>query len=187
MAKLYFRYGAMGSSKTANAIMVQLQLSASGARTRSMLKPALDSRDGETSGRLAAAALSAPATSWRTSTDTTVQHYDCVIVDEAQFLTKAQVEQLVDVVDERGIPVICLRPARGLSGQSLRGQPVAAGLGGHHRGGQDHLLVRQEGHLQRPRRGRQGGQGRASRSCWAATSSYVGLCRKHWIEGKLKP
>ena len=46
MAKLYFRYGAMGSSKTANAIMVQYNYAERGQRVL-MVKPKLDNRDGE--------------------------------------------------------------------------------------------------------------------------------------------
>ena len=45
MAKLYFRYGAMGSSKSANAIMVQYNYQERGQRAL-MLKPRLDNRDG---------------------------------------------------------------------------------------------------------------------------------------------
>ena len=46
MAKLYFRYGAMGSSKTANAIMVQYNYRERGQNAL-MLKPRLDNRDGD--------------------------------------------------------------------------------------------------------------------------------------------
>ena len=46
MAKLYFRYGAMGSSKTANAIMVQYNYHERGQNAL-MIKPQLDKRDGE--------------------------------------------------------------------------------------------------------------------------------------------
>ena len=46
MAKLYYRYGAMGSSKTANAIMVQYNYKERGQKVL-MVKPKLDNRDGE--------------------------------------------------------------------------------------------------------------------------------------------
>ena len=46
MAKLYFRYGAMGSSKTANAIMVQCNYTERG-QIALMVKPKMDNRDGE--------------------------------------------------------------------------------------------------------------------------------------------
>ena len=46
MAKLYFRYGVMGSSKTANALMVRYNYEERG-QTALMVKPQIDSRDGE--------------------------------------------------------------------------------------------------------------------------------------------
>ncbi len=104
MAKLYFRYGAMGSSKTANAIMVRHNYLERGQRVL-MLKPRLDSRDGQT----LIASRSGLACECQFVEDLDgldVRQYDCVIVDEAQFLTKAQVERLVQVVDEDNVPVI---------------------------------------------------------------------------------
>ena len=97
MAKLYFRYGAMGSSKTANAIMVQYNYQERGQKAL-ILKPKLDTRDGErvVSSRCG---LSAPCMYIE-------DDYACLIVDEAQFLTKAQVEELVRIVDYEHIPVV---------------------------------------------------------------------------------
>ena len=57
MAKLYFRYGAMGSSKTANAVMVQYNYRERGCKVL-MLKPKLENRDGATI---------VPAAGWRRS------------------------------------------------------------------------------------------------------------------------
>ena len=90
MAKLYFRYGAMGSSKTANAIMVRYNYLERGQKVL-MLKPKLDSRDGET--MVASRCGLSCACGYMEEIDAyPVEEYDCVIVDEAQFLTKAQVE-----------------------------------------------------------------------------------------------
>ena len=126
MAKLYFRYGAMGSSKTANAIMVRHNYLERGQRVL-MLKPRLDNRDGETM-IASRSGLRCHCHFIEDLDRFNVRDYDCLIVDEAQFLTRAQVERL-----------------------------VRAGLGRHHRGGQDHLLVRQKSRLQRARGRRQGG------------------------------
>lgn len=107
MPKLYFRYGAMGSSKTANALMVAYNYRERGQRAL-LAKPALDNRDGE--GVMASRiGLSSPCSSveelcWMD--DEEISQYDCVIVDEAQFCTKAQVERLVEIVDDVGVPVI---------------------------------------------------------------------------------
>lgn len=105
MAKLYFRYGAMGSSKTANAIMVQYNYRERGQRVL-MLKPKLEHRDGATTVR-SRCGLSAECRFVEDVTIDMARGYDCVIVDEAQFLTKAQVQLLVHIVDEVNIPVIC--------------------------------------------------------------------------------
>lgn len=105
MAKLYFRYGAMGSSKTANAIMVQYNYRERGQRVL-MLKPKLENRDGATTVR-SRCGLSAECIYVEDVTLDLARGYDCVIVDEAQFLTKAQVQLMVHIVDELNIPVIC--------------------------------------------------------------------------------
>jgi thymidine kinase len=104
MAKLYFRYGAMGSSKTANAIMVQYNYAERG-QSALMVKPKLDNRDGE---RIVASrsGLSAPCIYLEELTLEVAERYDCVIVDEAQFLTRSQVELLTTIVDELNVPVI---------------------------------------------------------------------------------
>ena len=104
MAKLYFRYGAMGSSKTANAIMVRHNYLERGQKVL-MLKPKLDNRDGETiiGSRCG---LQCEANFIEDLDQFNVRDYDCVIVDESQFLTRAQVEQLVHIVDVDNVPVI---------------------------------------------------------------------------------
>lgn len=104
MAKLYFRYGAMGSSKTANAIMVRHNYLERGQKVL-MLKPRLDQRDGE---NLIASrcGLSCECIYMENLNQYNVKDFDCLIVDEAQFLTKEQVERLVEIVDEDRVPVI---------------------------------------------------------------------------------
>ncbi|MDO4484621.1 MAG: thymidine kinase [Clostridia bacterium] len=104
MAKLYFRYGAMGSSKTANAIMVQYNYVERGQKVL-MLKPMLDNRDGARTV-LSRCGLSTECVFMEEIDTVDVKQYDCVIVDEAQFLTKAQVEKLVEIVDVMNVPVI---------------------------------------------------------------------------------
>jgi thymidine kinase len=108
MAKLYFRYGSMGSSKTANALMVAYNYQEKGQHAL-LAKPALDNRDGD--GVMASRiGLSRPCISVEQLTDMTddaIRAYDCVIVDEAQFCTKEQVDKLTDIVDRLEVPVIC--------------------------------------------------------------------------------
>ncbi len=104
MAKLYFRYGAMGSSKTANAIMVQYNYAERGQKVL-MLKPRLDNRDGERTLR-SRCGLQTECHFMEELSGLPITGYNCIIVDEAQFLTREQVETLVRLVDEENIPVI---------------------------------------------------------------------------------
>ncbi len=108
MAKLYFRYGAMGSSKTANALMVEYNYRERGKRAL-LAKPATDTRDGEkiVSSRMGLKRNCIWTEELLEMTDEQLKVYDCVIIDEAQFCSKEQVEFLTYIVDELHIPVIC--------------------------------------------------------------------------------
>ncbi len=108
MAKLYFRYGAMGSSKTANALMVGYNYYERG-KTALLVKPRLDDRDGEgyVASRMGLRQKCDFVEHLVTMAPEEIQKYDCIIVDEAQFCTKEQVEFLVHIVDDLSVPVIC--------------------------------------------------------------------------------
>lgn len=126
MAKLYFRYGVMGSSKTANALMVRYNYEERG-QDALLVKPAVDQRDG---ARFVAsrAGLSHPCIYFSDLMEMTprqLKPYACIIVDEAQFLTRDEVRYLTDLVDDWNIPVICY----GLrSDFSLKGFPGSTRL-----------------------------------------------------------
>ena len=105
MAQLYFKYGAMGSSKTANALMARFNYEERGQKTL-LCKPQLDTRDGDhmVYSRIG---LKHPCIYFDEMQQLSVmelQQNACVIVDEAQFLTKEEVMYLVGLVDE-GTPV----------------------------------------------------------------------------------
>jgi thymidine kinase len=108
MAKLYFRYGAMGSSKTANALMVEYNYEERGKRAL-LVKPRLDNRDGSCTirSRMGLAKECGFLDDLLDRTDEELRGVDCYIVDEAQFATKKQVEFLLHIVDDLDIPVIC--------------------------------------------------------------------------------
>ncbi len=111
MAKLYFRYGAMGSSKTANALMVHYNYLERGSNAV-LLKPKLEKRDGEKiiKSRIGLESecdyvedfIADIGNDWEAA-----KKYDAVIVDECQFLSSEQVDWLSDLVDYAEIPVIC--------------------------------------------------------------------------------
>ena len=110
MAKLYFKYGAMGSSKTAQALITKFNYEERGMDVW-LLKPSIDSRDGETLLR-SRIGLEATADVVRPEDDIRALyaargHHDVGIVDECQFLTPEQIEQLRQLVDEENLPVLC--------------------------------------------------------------------------------
>ena len=110
MAKLYFKYGAMGSSKTAQALITKFNYEERGMDVW-LLKPSIDSRDGETLLR-SRIGLEATADVVRPEDDirnlyAARGHHDVVIVYECQFLTPEQIEQLRQLVDEENLPVLC--------------------------------------------------------------------------------
>lgn len=108
MAKLFFRYGAMGSSKTANALMVEYNYRERG-KTALLAKPHTDTRDGELviKSRIGLCRPCILVEDLVAMSDDEVRAYDCIIVDEAQFCTKEQIEKFVHYVDDLKVPVIC--------------------------------------------------------------------------------
>lgn len=112
MAKLYFRYGVMGSSKSAQALITKFNYEEQGMRVW-LIKPAADTRDGEgiVHSRIGleqtADAITENMDLFEIFRDREREFYDVIIVDEAQFLLPAHVEQLRDIVDLYNVPVFC--------------------------------------------------------------------------------
>ena len=114
MAKLYFYYSAMNAGKTTTLLQSAHNYRERGMRTL-ILTPKLDHRAG--SGRVASRiGLQAEGTAFGHDADllrlverdiAAHGRLNCVLVDEAQFLTKAQVWQLSEVVDRLRIPALC--------------------------------------------------------------------------------
>ena len=110
MAKLYFKYGAMGSSKTAQALITKFNYEERGMGVW-LIKPATDVRDGATVirsriGLAAEAEVIGPEADIK-ALFTGRDRRDVIIADECQFLTPAQIDQLRDLVDEENVPVLC--------------------------------------------------------------------------------
>ena len=110
MAKLYFKYGTMGSSKTAQALITRYNYNEKGLSVW-LIKPSADTRDGAVIlrnrvGLEAPAEVIAPETRIldRFAFQT---HVDAIIVDECQFMTGAQIDELRYIVDVHNIPVLC--------------------------------------------------------------------------------
>ena len=110
MAKLYFKYGAMGSSKSAQALITKFNYEELGM-TVWLIKPAADKRDGETVLR-SRVGLESKAEALGPEADVAelLLHrgkVDVIIVDECQFMTAEQIDQLRAIVDVYDIPVLC--------------------------------------------------------------------------------
>ena len=112
MAKLYFKYGAMGSSKTAQALITKYNYEENDLKVW-LIKPSADTRDGVTIlrsriGLEAPVEVIAPETdSYNTFIATRKGNCDVIIVDECQFLTSRQIDELRAIVNNHDIPVMC--------------------------------------------------------------------------------
>lgn len=122
MAKLYFRFGVMGGSKTANALMTKFNYEEKNKKVV-LLKPSTDNRDGKTIvksriGLEAEAIIINPndnianiiiRNGYEIDMDknTLTNPIHCIIVDEVQFFTTQQIENLKQLADSYDIPVFC--------------------------------------------------------------------------------
>ena len=112
MAKLYFKYGAMGSSKTAQALITKYNYEENDLNVW-LIKPSADTRDGVTKlrsriGLEADVEVIAPATDVYALFERTQKgRCDVIIVDECQFMTQDQIDQLRSIVNDHNVPVMC--------------------------------------------------------------------------------
>jgi len=127
MAQLYFYYSAMNAGKSTLLLQSAHNYDEQGMNTL-LFTAAIDNRFGE--GKIQSRiGLSKPANVFDTSTDfrAFIEDYiqettiACILVDEAQFLTRKQVNQLARVVDELDIPVLCFGIRTDFQGKSFNG------------------------------------------------------------------
>lgn len=196
MAKLYFRYGAMGSSKSANILMVRYNYEER-EQYAVLLKPRVDNRDGEgiIMSRIGLSAsagyvdsfLKEVAENWKVEdTEHLYQgkKVDAVLVDEAQFISKEEVDQLSDIVDFYEIPVICYGLRTDFMNRLFPGSerlmeiadvieevPTVCWCG---RRAQYNVRY-ENGKIVRE----------GAQILLGSNESYMALCRKHYKEGKL--
>lgn len=188
MAQLYFRYGAMGSSKTANALMARFNYEERGQETL-LVKPQLDQRDGDHMVR-SRIGLTHPCVYFhemRAMPEEELKRFACIIVDEAQFLTKEEVLFLVHLVDGCDIPVMCYGLRSDFKGELFEGSYA--------------LLVMAD-KIEEVKTicwcGKKAGfnarfdeQGRVLKEgaqvVLGANDKYIGLCRRHWMANDLGP
>ncbi|MCI8593714.1 MAG: thymidine kinase [Oscillospiraceae bacterium] len=188
MAKLYFRYGVMGSSKTANALMVRYNYEERGQDSL-LVKPNIDQRDG---ARFVAsrAGLSHPCiyfTDLREMDEEALRRYACVIVDEAQFLSEDDVDYLTHLVDDLNLPVICYGLRADFKGDLFPGSKALLATADiieeikticwcgrkatcNTRFDENGVVLKE-----------------GEQVVLGANDKYIGLCRRHWKAGDLGP
>lgn len=108
MAKLYYYYGAMNSSKTANALMTHFNYEEVGQKAL-LCKTEADTRDGARiiRSRIGLQMECVLLNELQLMTEEQIRGYDCIIVDEVQFATPEQIDFLSDIVDFFDVPVVC--------------------------------------------------------------------------------
>ncbi len=188
MAKLYFRHGAMGSSKTANALMVEYNYFERGKRAL-LLKPKLDNRDGCSVilSRMGLQKECSFVEDLMQMKDAEIKQYDCVIVDEAQFCTKEQIEFFIYIVDDLSIPVICYGLRTDFRRELFPGSmwllawadvieeiKTVCWCG---QGATCNTRFTEKGVVIR----------HGEQVCLGGSDKYIALCRKHYTEGNLGP
>lgn len=134
MAKVYFYYSAMNAGKSTVLLQSSYNYQERGMRT-SIFAPAVDQRAGL--GRVASRiGLSAAANPFTPTDDLfkiiSGQHAEsalaCVLIDEAQFLSRRQVEQVCRLADELNLPVLCYGLRTDFQGQLFEGSAALLGL-----------------------------------------------------------
>lgn len=187
MANLYFRYGAMGSSKTANALMVAYNYKERGKKVL-LAKPLTDTREvGVMHSRIG---LEQPCISVEElvqMNDAALKTYDCFIIDEAQFCRKSDVEFFVHIVDDLGIPVICYGLRADFQQNLFEGSQWLLAWADKieeiktvcwcGKGARCNARIDAKGRIIRA----------GEQVMVGANESYIALCRKHFREGKTRP
>jgi thymidine kinase len=187
MAKLYFYYASMNAGKSSHLLQADFNYRERGMATM-LWTAALDSRsDGQVKSRIG---LESEAHKFAPETDLwaaisaahKVQPLDCVMVDEAQFLTSDQVWQLARLADEGGIPVLCYGLRTDFQGELFPGSAVLLGIADAlvelkavcHCGRKATMNLRVDASGAAVRQGQQTEIGGNDR--------YVALCRRHFSE-----
>ena len=188
MAQLYFKYGAMGSSKTANALMTRFNYEERGQKTL-LVKPRLDTRDGD-HRVVSRIGLTYPCIYFDEMRQLSVmelQQNACVIVDEAQFLTREEVMYLVSLVDDLGIPVICYGLRADFKGDLFPGSEALLVMADKIEEVKTICWCGKKAtfNARFDRTGKVLKEG--EQVVLGANDQYIGLCRKHWMAGDLGP
>ena len=188
MAKLYFYYSAMNAGKSTVLLQSSHNYNERGMKTL-LLTPVINQRDG--GGKIASRiGLTKDAKSFKQEDDLYLlvngtqeqAPIACVLIDEAQFLNRLQVEQLAKVTDKTGIPVLCYGLRTDFKGNLFPGSAALLGWADNlielkticHCGRKATMNLRTDAEGNPIKEGEQVEIG--------GNESYVAMCRKHFVE-----
>lgn len=192
MAKLYFYYASMNAGKSTTLLQANFNYHERGMRTM-LWTAAIDDRSAEMGADHAIESrigLHAAAHRFGPRTDLldqvraahAVEPISCVLVDEAQFLTREQAWQCADIADKADVPVICYGLRTDFRGELFPGAAVLLGIADAlvelkavcHCGRKASMNLRVDD------TGRAVSEG--SQTEIGGNDRYVALCRRHFSE-----
>lgn len=190
MAKLYFRYSAMNAGKTTQLLQVKYNYEERGQNVL-LIKPQIDTRSGESKIK-SRIGLESDAVIVDTENDlldlvsAAIERGDihCVIIDEAQFLARAQVLQLCRIVDDLNIPVIAYGLRSDFRGDLFPGSEALLAFCDSIEELKTICWCGKKAIMNtRLLNGKAVYEGEQIQI--GGNESYISLCRKHWREGKI--
>lgn len=185
MAQLYFYYSAMNAGKSTALLQSDYNYHERGMKTR-LLTARLDTRFGE--GRIASRiGLEKPSDTFDADTDLIAWYQqlpavDCILIDEAQFLTRRQVDDLAMIVDRFDTPILCYGIRTDFQGELFPGSERLLAIADKltelktvcHCGRKAIMVVRMDEQGNALAEGAQVQIGGNER--------YISMCRKHYYE-----
>ena len=187
MAKLYFYYGAMGSSKSANALMAEYNYRERGQKVL-LAKTNTDTRDGKNviRSRICLERECILLSDICAMSDEEIKEYDAVIVDEIQFAPARQIDFLAHIVDDLGIPVLCYGLRTDFQLNLFEGSERLLAIADEIKEIKTVCWCGRKATCN-ARYNKHGIVRSGAQIMLGANDDYIALCRKHFLEGKLSP
>lgn len=185
MAKLYFYYGAMGSSKTANALMTEYNYAERGQKAL-LAKTNVDTRDGvyTIKSRIGLEKQCVLLSEICTMEEAKLKAYDAIIVDEIQFATVEQIDFLAHIVDDLNVPVICYGLRTDFQLNLFEGSKRLLAIADEIKEVKTVCWCGRKATCN-ARYNKYGIVREGSQVMLGANDEYIALCRKHFLAGKL--
>lgn len=187
MAKLYYYYGAMNSSKTANALMTHFNYEEVGQRAL-ICKTEADTRDGtrKIRSRIGLDMDCILLSELQQMSEKDIKSYDCIIVDEVQFASREQIDFLSDIVDFMEVPVVCYGLRADFQNNLFEGSERLIAIADSIQEIKTVCWCGKKATCN-ARYNADGIVRDGEQVVLGANDSYVALCRKHYKLGMLKP